>query len=146
MVRKQIQNRKSSRKLAGVGRPKQSEERGKIVLVIDDDASALGALSRLIRCAGFTVRAFDNPSALLESRLPIEKTCLIIDIYLPEMNGVELSNSLAAAGHRLPTILITGRNDEGTRRLVEKCDAVAVLYKPVDEVPLLEAISRCFSP
>ena len=115
-----------------------------IVLVLDDDSSALGAICRLIRSAGFKVRAFSHPQELLRQQLPTQNVCLVADIYLPQMNGVELCHVLAASGHALPTILITGRNDEMTHRLIEKTEAVMVLFKPIDEVPLLDAISRCF--
>ena len=116
-----------------------------LVLVVDDDESALSAIARLIRSAGFNVRAFSHPKTLLSAQLPTRNGCLIADIYLPEMNGVELCHTLAITGHPLPTILITGRNDEMTRRLVEKSEAITVLFKPIDEVPLLEAISLCLS-
>jgi FixJ family two-component response regulator len=116
-----------------------------MVLVIDDDASALSALARLIRSAGFKVRTFSHPKALLSEQLPDRNACLIADIYLPEMNGVELCHMLAVSDHALPTILITGRNDEMTRRLVEKSEAITLLFKPIDEVPLLEAIARCLN-
>jgi FixJ family two-component response regulator len=116
----------------------------RLVLVVDDDESALSAIARLIHSAGFKVRAFSHPKALLSEQLP-RNACLIADIYLPEMNGVELCHTLAITGHPLPTILITGRNDEMTRRLVEKSEAITVLFKPIDEVPLLEAISLCLS-
>jgi FixJ family two-component response regulator len=115
-----------------------------LVLIVDDDESALSAIARLIHSAGFKVRAFSHPKALLSEQLP-RNACLIADIYLPEMNGVELCHTLAITGHPLPTILITGRNDEMTRRLVEKSEAITVLFKPIDEVPLLEAISLCLS-
>jgi CheY-like chemotaxis protein len=85
------------------------------------------------------------PKTLLSEQLPEQNACLIADIYLPEMNGVELCHTLALTGRPLRTILITGRNDEMTRRLVEKSEAVAVLFKPIDEVPLFDAISRCLN-
>ncbi len=112
------------------------------VVVIDDDASVLGALSRLIRAAGYRVRAFSRPDLALISRIPRHNACVIADIFLPEMNGVELCNALARAGTELPYILITGRTDAAAHRLIEKSRALAVLFKPVDEVPLLKAISR----
>ncbi|MBV8774774.1 MAG: response regulator, partial [Deltaproteobacteria bacterium] len=60
------------------------------MLLIDDDASALSALARLIRSAGFKVQTFSHPQAMLSARLPTRNTCLVADIYLPEMNGIEL--------------------------------------------------------
>jgi FixJ family two-component response regulator len=56
-----------------------------------------------------------------------------------------LCHTLALTGHAFPTILITGRDDETTRNMVERCEAIAVLFKPVDEGVLLETISRCFT-
>ena len=69
----------------------------------------------------------------------------------PRHNGAErwvmrgAVDALAVTGHALPTILITGRDDETTRSMVERSEAIAVLFKPVDERVLLEAISRCFN-
>jgi two-component system, LuxR family, response regulator FixJ len=113
------------------------------VLVVDDDESALNAISRLIRSVGFKVQMFREPTSLLAQALPRRNVCLVADIYLPEMNGVELCDALAKTGHPIPTILITGRNDETTRKLFENSHAVAILFKPIDEEPLLNAISRC---
>jgi FixJ family two-component response regulator len=85
-----------------------------MVLVVDDDASALNAIARLIRLAGFKVRTFSHPKALLNEQLPSRNAYLVADIYLPEMNGVELCHTLAVPGCALPTVLIMGRNDEVT--------------------------------
>ena len=112
------------------------------VLVVDDDPSVLNALARLIRALGFKVATFDRPTALLASVIPAGNACLVVDINLPEMNGIELCRALAESGHKLPAILITGRSDGATRRLVEHAQFVAILYKPIDESPLLDAITR----
>jgi two-component system, LuxR family, response regulator FixJ len=114
------------------------------VLIVDDDESVLSALARRIRSAGFKVRSFSHPRALLDEQLPTRNTCLIADIYLPEMTGDKLCHTLAVSGHPLPTILITGRDDETTRYMGERSEVIAVLFKPIDEVILLDAISRCF--
>jgi FixJ family two-component response regulator len=111
-------------------------------LLVDDDPSVLGALARLIRTAGYRARVFSRPQLLLVSRIPRRNACVVADIFLPEMNGVELCDALVRAGVELPYILITGRNDAAARRLVEKSHPLAVLFKPIDEVPLLAAISR----
>ncbi len=115
------------------------------VLVVDDDPSVLPALARLIRAAGFQVRVFDRPSALLASEVPKTKACMIADMYLPEMNGIELCRALAESGRGLPAILITGRNDAETRRLIEQAHPVAALFKPIDELVLLEALARALA-
>jgi FixJ family two-component response regulator len=112
------------------------------VLLVDDDPSVLGALARLIRTAGYRARVFSRPDSMLVSRLPRHNACVVADIFLPEMNGVELCDALLRGGVELPYILITGRNDAAALQLIEKSHALAVLFKPVDEVPLLKAISR----
>jgi FixJ family two-component response regulator len=112
------------------------------VLLVDDDPSVQSALARLIRTAGYRARVFSRPDLLLVSRIPRRNACVVADIFLPEMNGVDLCNELLRGGVELPYILITGRNDAAALRLIEKSRALAVLFKPVDEVPLLRAISR----
>jgi FixJ family two-component response regulator len=111
-----------------------------IVIVIDDDPSILRALRRLISGAGFDVRTFDRPSALLHSDLPTTEACLIVDIHLPEMNGVELCSALAASGCRLPVILITAHTDEQTRELASSAHPIALLNKPFGRNLLVNSI------
>jgi CheY-like chemotaxis protein len=114
------------------------------VVLVDDDPSVLRALSRLIRAAGFKVLTFDRPSALLASAIPRANACMVVDVNLPEMSGSDLCSALAASGRGLPAILITGRNDIATQRLIAKAQVVASLFKPVDEQALLDAIARAF--
>ena len=116
------------------------------VVVVDDDPSVLRALSRLIQTAGFRVLAFDRPSALIASEIPKADACLIVDLNLPEMNGSELCSALTASGRGLPAILITGRDDSATQRLIKGTHPVAVLLKPVDERALFDAITRALAP
>ena len=115
------------------------------VVVVDDDPSVLRALSRLIQTAGFKVLAFDRPSALLASLIPSANACMVVDIGLPEMNGSELCSALTASGRGLPAILITGRDDSATQRLIKGTHPVAVLFKPVDERGLFDAITRALA-
>ena len=113
--------------------------------MVDDDQALLHALSRLIEAAGFRVLSFDRPSALLASAIPRANACMVVDIDLPEMNGSELCSALAASGRGRPAILITGRNDYATQRLIEKAHAVASLFKPFDERTLFDAIARALT-
>ena len=112
------------------------------IIVIDDDPSILRALSRLVSGAGYEVWTFDRPSALLKSDLPKTGACLIVDIDLPEMNGVELCATLAASGCRLPVILITAHTDDETRRLADGAHPVALLIKPFGRDLLVNSIQR----
>ncbi len=115
------------------------------VLIVDDDPSVLSALARLIRAGGFIVLTFDRPSALLASEIPRANACMVVDINLPEMNGSALCSALAATGRGLPSVLITGRNDLATQRIIEGADAVAALFKPIDERVLFDAIAQALA-
>lgn len=111
-----------------------------VVIVVDDDLSILRALRRLIAGAGFDVRTFDRASVLLGSNLPSADACLVVDVHLPEMNGVELCAALAASGRRLPVILITAHADEATRALAQSAHPVALLIKPFARELLMNSI------
>jgi two-component system, LuxR family, response regulator FixJ len=115
------------------------------VLVVDDDPSVRSSLARLIQAAGFRVLTFDRPSALLASAIPTDNACMVVDINLPEMNGGELCSALTASGRGLPAVLITGRNDFATQRLIEEAHAVAALFKPIDERVLFDAIAQALA-
>lgn len=112
------------------------------MLIVDDDPSVLRALNRLVSAFGFEVKTFVTPSDLLAHKIPRENACMVVDIGLPEMSGIEMCDILKASGRGLPTILITGRTDSRIRSLAARSDAVAVLFKPFDEQPLLDAIGR----
>ncbi len=95
--------------------------------------------------AGFRVMAFDRPRAVLDSELPKADACLVIDVHLPEINGVQLCETLAAAGCELPVIMITGHLDRATRELAQRAKAVAILFKPFTRDSLLKAISEALA-
>ena len=114
------------------------------MILVEDDPSVLGALRRLMVSLGFEVRAFDGPQAVLASDIPTTDACLVVDVHLPEMTGVELCEALAASGHRLPAIMITGHIDEATRELAERVNPVAILFKPFSRESLLAALSKAF--
>lgn len=113
--------------------------------MVDDDPSMLRSLNRLISAYGFQVKTFAKPSELLASKTPGSNACMVVDIDMPEVNGIELCEILKGSGRGLPAILITGRTDIRTRSLAVQSDAVAVLFKPFDEEPLLEAIARALA-
>jgi two-component system response regulator FixJ len=112
------------------------------VLVVDDDPSVLRSLKRLLSASGFDVKPFGKPSELLASEIPKSNACMVVDIDMPEMTGIEMCEVLEGSGRGLPTILITGRTDARIRLLAAQSDAVAVLFKPFEEEPLLDAIAR----
>jgi FixJ family two-component response regulator len=132
------------RSLTSAGSNIMSRLKGK-VLVIDDDPSLLRALTRQLLALDFEVMAFDSAEAFLAAHIDARNACLLLDIYLPGMSGVELCQVLAASGRSLPTILMTARDDEATARSAGVAGAVGIVYKPFDEEVLLGAIGRAFS-
>jgi two-component system response regulator FixJ len=122
--------------------PKSANPKRPIVLVVDDDPSLLRAISRLIRAAGFEARTFERPGLLLAAEVPKTNACLVLDVNMPEMNGVELFEALVLSGRALPVIMITGQGDSRTKKLLEEINAVDILLKPFDGDLLLQAIER----
>jgi FixJ family two-component response regulator len=112
------------------------------VLVLDDDTSVCRSLKRLLSASGFQVRVFEKPSQLLATEIPSSNACMLVDISLPEMTGIQVCQILKSSGRALPTILITGRTDTSVLSLAAKSGAVAVLLKPFPEKELLDAIAR----
>jgi two-component system, LuxR family, response regulator FixJ len=120
-----------------------SDQKGTVV-VIDDDSSLLRALRRLLLAVDFEVLIFDSAEALLASAVPTGKVCLLLDIYLPGMSGIDLCKTMAASGRSLPTILMSARDDEVTQRKAREAGVIGTLYKPFDEDVLLNTIARAF--
>ena len=113
------------------------------MIVVDNDPSMRRALKMQLQAAGLNVLAFESAESMLDSELPTDNACLLLDIYLmPKISGVELCQNLAAAGRRLPTVLMSARDDDLTRRVMSETKAVARLLKPFDEKALLGAIRK----
>jgi FixJ family two-component response regulator len=112
-----------------------------VVAVVDDDASIREALSKLLRSEGWSVSTFASAEAFLHARLTHGTDCLILDIELPGMSGLELQRRLARSEWRqLPIIFHTGRSDEGTRTQAMQGGACAFFSKPVAPESLLWAV------
>ena len=112
------------------------------MIVVDDDTSIRRALRRQLQILGFSVLDFQSAEEFLASEFPVGEACLLLDVYMPGMSGIELCRSLAASGRILPTVLISGRDDEQTRQMMRKANPVASLLKPFDEKKLLSAIRK----
>ncbi len=110
------------------------------ILVVDDDASVCRALARLLRSYGYEVTTFGSAAEVLASGPPKDALCLVADVRMPEMGGVELCEQLHATGRSLPTVFVTAHGTEGLRSLV--LDGAPVLQKPVDGAQLVDAIGR----
>ena len=112
------------------------------VLIVDDDASVRRALGRLIRAAGYDVEVFAGAADYLARDPPARPACLVLDIRLPGMTGIELQRALEGTALALPIVFITGHGDDAVRDQTLAAGAVDVLYKPVDDHVLLAAIER----
>src|SRR5580693_5922997 len=112
-----------------------------LVAVVDDDPRILGALDNLLESAGYAVRLFASATALLEAGRLGEIDCVISDINMPEIDGLELSRRLHAARPGLPIILITGHPELLNRsRLVVETSHYQLFTKPYDPEELIAAI------
>jgi FixJ family two-component response regulator len=118
------------------------EPRQPVIAIIEDDPSVRIALARLLRSVGWNAVAFDSAEAFLHAAGPEPPDCLVLDIRLPGMSGVEFLEHGAVAGLSLPVICMTAHDDVQVRRRATQAGVVAFLVKPVDEQDLLHAIRR----
>jgi FixJ family two-component response regulator len=112
----------------------------KLVAIVDDDDSVRGTLQELLRAAGFSSRAFDSAEAFLRSGNQQETACLITDIRMPGISGLELQARLNAERCKIPTIFITAHGDEEMRFQALRAGAVEFLPKPFDDEILIESV------
>jgi FixJ family two-component response regulator len=117
----------------------------KTIVVIDDDSLMLQALVRLLKAQGFDVRAFSTAQAFLDGGAVSEVDCLVLDIGLPGMSGIELAQRMNADGSAVPVIFITGLNTEEAQAEAKKTGCVAYLRKPFPAAGLLDAIERAIA-
>jgi len=112
-----------------------------VVMIVDDDESIRRAARRLIKSYGFPVETFASAEDFLSSGRLHETACLVLDVQMPGLNGLELQSRLITDGHRVPIIFITACNDENARAQVLKAGALGYLVKPFEEADLLTAIN-----
>lgn len=117
---------------------------GKIVAVVDDDESVRTALKELLRSAGLRAQAFASAEDFLKSGQQQHTGCLIADIRMPGMSGLELQARLKAERNRIPTIFITAHGDEKMRLQALRAGAVEFVTKPFDDEALLDTVRAAF--
>ncbi|MEA3204898.1 MAG: hypothetical protein QOG92_519 [Verrucomicrobiota bacterium] len=113
-----------------------------IVFVVDDDPAVREALSGLIRSIGMRVKTFASAAEFLRQEPPAEPSCLVLDVGLPGLSGIDLQRELAAANRPFPIIFITGQGDIPTSVRAMKAGAVEFLTKPFREEDLLDSIRQ----
>jgi FixJ family two-component response regulator len=112
------------------------------VYLVEDDEQVRAAFGSLIRSAGHRVETFDSPAAFLSRHRHSNDGCLVLDVRLPGMSGLELQHALRSAGNDIPIIFITGHGDIPMTVQAMKGGAVEFLAKPVQEQQLLQAIDQ----
>ena len=119
---------------------------GSVVMIVDDDDSMRRAARRLVRSFGLGVDTFASAEDFLASGRLGETACLVLDVHMPGLSGIELQSKLIAEGHHIPVIFITAFADEKTQAQALGAGAYAYLIKPFDEDDLLEGIRRALQP
>ena len=112
-----------------------------LISIIDDDEDFREALQGLVTSMGFTVQAFSSALDFLERNNIRDTSCLIADVHMPRMSGVELHRHLIESGYLIPTILITAYPDESVRVRVVADGVIGYLTKPCDADELLRCVS-----
>jgi FixJ family two-component response regulator len=112
-----------------------------IVHIVDDDESVRKGLSRLMRSLGIESHAYATPESFLADAHNEPHACVLMDITMPRMSGLELGAKLRRQGVDLPMIAVSARDDDETRHLARELGVRFFLRKPVDDQALLDAIS-----
>ncbi|HTP92222.1 MAG TPA: response regulator [Xanthobacteraceae bacterium] len=110
------------------------------IAIVDDDPSVLKALARLLSSRSFVAKTYPSGRQFLDSLTEGMPDCLIADLQMPGMTGLELQLNLAGRGVRIPTIIITAHDEAGMRERCKAAGAVAYLSKPVQDTSLFDAI------
>jgi FixJ family two-component response regulator len=115
-----------------------------LVSVVDDNESVRESLPDLLRELGYSVRAFSSAEEFLASDCVAETGCLLLDIAMPGMSGLDLQQELTVRGQKIPIVFITALADETVRPRVLEQGAVECLFKPFSDTALFEALNAAF--
>ena len=113
---------------------------GPLISIIDDDEALRNSLDDLVQSIGFGTQGFPSAEEFLNSSQARDTACLILDVRMPGMNGLDLQSRIVAARWRIPIIFITSHADDDARVRALEAGAVAFLYKPFREEELINAI------
>jgi FixJ family two-component response regulator len=112
-----------------------------LISIVDDDALARDGISELVESLGYRAVTFSSAEHFLRSDVIVETTCLITDMQMPGLNGIELQEALQSQGHQTPVIVITAYPNETHQTRALKNGAVGYLSKPFDEQTLIECLT-----
>jgi FixJ family two-component response regulator len=116
-----------------------------LVLIVDDDESVRRSLRWSLVSAGYAVATYESGTEMLEEGRASEAACVLLDVCMPDMTGMEVKEALARAGRDLVTVFITGRDDVATGVQAMKCGAEDFLLKPFEDQAVLDAVSRAIT-
>ena len=122
-----------------------TENKTRIVSIVDDDESIREALQGLMKMAGIPALVFASAEEFLDSGQQSRTGCLIADIRMPGMSGLQLQSKLNSDHHRIPIIFITAHGDENVRIEAVRAGAVEFLTKPFDKEVLLDSVRAAFN-
>ena len=117
-----------------------------LIAIVDDDDALRNSLDNLLRSVGFGVQGFSSAEAFLQANHAHETACLILDVRMTGMSGLELQQQLGAANGHIPIIFVTAYADDDVRARALAAGAVAFLSKPCREDDLLKAIEAALTP
>ena len=115
------------------------------VFIVDDDDAVRDSLGVLLECTGFRVESFDSPQTFLQSGAPARHGCLLTDVRMPGMSGLEMQEHLVQEGYRLPVIVMTGHADVPLAVRAMKAGAVDFLEKPFEDQQLISSVRAALS-
>lgn len=115
------------------------------VFVLDDDEAVRDSVVVLLECEGFRVESFASPVAFLESDAPSRRGCLLVDVRMPQMSGLDVQERLARDGRALPVIVMTGHADVPLAVRAMKAGAVDFVEKPFDEQVLIGSVKAALA-
>jgi len=132
--------KRSRRRADTRGQPPAGEP--PVVSIVDDDASVRQSMLRLIRSFGYRAEVFGSGEEFLASPIAAETACLVLDVRMPCMDGLEVQRRLAENGAGIPIVFLTGRATDDEERRARRGGAVEFLRKPVGKVTLLQALQK----
>ena len=116
-----------------------------LVSIVDDDPSVRNSARRLLRSSGLQAEAFASGDDFLQSEVIAKTDCLLLDVYMPGMDGLELQRRLGEMGHRIPIVFLSAKASEEEERRAMQAGAAAFLHKPARTESLLDAIREAIA-
>ena len=117
-------------------------EAGRHISIVDDDDAVRDSVCALLRTYGFSVRDYPSARSFLDDPQRTDTICVLLDLHMPVINGLELLKFLRSEGTTSPVIIMTGRGDALSMSQAHQSNAAAYLHKPVEEESLLHAIQQ----